>query len=192
MRRPLPPTATLACARASPRPLFAAPLHSVAAASTARKSRGPQRDRETSSSAATARAGAGSNTSVGRPLPLEGRRLRGRQSSQLPVPRSATSGEFRTPDRWDGLAHTSSAAAPRSTGTGDWKQALCHLLAVMAAARLQLATRTQNGTHPHETGQALLYLVRTVFPHSPDIKIPHEGLSSTPGLSPDPRLRQPL
>lgn len=38
---------------------------------------GPQRDRASSSSAAAARAGAGSNASVGRPLPLEGRRLRG-------------------------------------------------------------------------------------------------------------------
>nr|XP_054303963.1 uncharacterized protein LOC129012350 [Pongo pygmaeus] len=75
MRRPLPPTATLACARASPRPLprcargeRSSSIHRLA---ESRATAG----RHSSSRAAATHAGAGSHTGVGRPLPPEGRRL---------------------------------------------------------------------------------------------------------------------
>lgn len=58
-------------------PLLAPPADRVAAASAARQSLRPQRDPETFSCAASAHVGDGSNMSVGRPLLLEGRRLRG-------------------------------------------------------------------------------------------------------------------
>ncbi|XP_017389516.1 uncharacterized protein LOC108308259 [Cebus imitator] len=77
MRRPLPPTATLACARASPRLLprcarveRSCSIHRLA---ESRATAG----RQGSSRAAAAHAGAGSHTGVGRPLPPEGRRLSG-------------------------------------------------------------------------------------------------------------------
>ncbi|XP_073853648.1 uncharacterized protein [Macaca fascicularis] len=77
MRRPLPPTATLACARASPRPLprytrgeRSSSIHRLA---EPRATAG----RHSSSRAAAAHAGAGSHIGVGRPLPPEGRRLSG-------------------------------------------------------------------------------------------------------------------
>ena len=51
-------------------------------------------------------------------------------------------------------------------------------------------------SQPHATSEALFYLVRAGLPHSPRQKDPphprHEGPSSVPGLSPDPRLQQPL
>lgn len=123
MRWPLPPTGTPACARASPCPLLAAPVDNVVAASTARLSCGLQREPETSSRAAAVRAGAGSDTSVGRPLPPEGRRLKGaRVEPGSPLQGAPPPGNARRETDWPVPVQP---AALRSTGIGDLEQAPC-------------------------------------------------------------------
>lgn len=182
MRRPLPPTATPACARASPRPLLAPPVDSVAAGSTAPQSRGPQRDRETSSRAAAARAGVGSHPSVGRPLPPAGRSLKGaRVEPGSPFPEAPPPGNAVFSPAGKRTARASSARGPKEhwhcrSGAGSlllFRSDRCFSApaAQVWSLRCSLQRDQRMASHPHATSEILFYLVRAVFPHSPQQKV---------------------
>lgn len=173
MRRPLPPTATLACARASPRPFLAAPVDSVAAASSARQSRGPQRNRELPAGSSSARRRRLQHerrppSTACRPE-AEGARVE--PGSPLPGAPPPGNAVF-------------SPAALGSTGAGDLKQAPCYFLGVITAAQpLQprsgypaAACSTIIEWHRTHMRLAKPYLiVRAVFPPSPRQKDPPRG-----------------
>lgn len=194
MRRPRPPTATLACAAALPRPLLAAPAESVAAASAARQSRGPLGDR---------RLPAGHQRRLGACFLHERRppSTASRPTSPAPGPGSAISRERRTPGSrgtdWPEPVHP---AALRSTGTAGLKQAPGCRLAVTAAAQplqprswpsgCNLQRGPQNVIAPTCNQRSPVLSCESGFHLCPDRKTSHKGLSLMLGLSaPTPPTR---
>lgn len=153
------------------------PSGRVTAASTTQLSPEPQRDPETSSRAAAARSGAGSHTSVGRPLPPEGRRLKGaRVEPDSPFPEAPPPAMPYSRPLGKGPARANSARGPKE----HWyqEQSACYFLGVIAAAQPMPAAQVwplhcsvqhdlRIASYPHSTSEALFYPMRAVFPHSP-------------------------
>lgn len=153
------------------------------------------------------RTGADSDTSVGRPLPLEGQRLKeARAEPGFPTPGSATSGECRILNRretdrpvpvqpaalkyhWYWIYEAGSLLLFRSDR--------CCSAPVSAglAAPLQLAKHDHRmASHSHANSEARFNLVRAGLPHSPGQKDPSPMRAWVRCLAspPDPRLQQPL